>query len=695
MALPRPTERSSPDVPKGTETEQRARPRFGIRTRIFLGFAIVLLTFGVVSVLSVLQHQQSAATLRLLHEGLLPLALKLRDMQATDENFEAQLRSIAEGDANLSMTWLSAVRPVRRENVRDALLAIELAERRDPPADDQATLDTVRSLLASVDREYQEAEPEFASLSAALEVGNATEVSSVLATLRERQIRIGRDLSRALRNLQQRIADTSRAAGEAEEQSVSTFAVLGLVSLIAGLFVTWWAQRLLQPLLALEARVLAVARGDLSQQIEPGRDDEIGRLGTEFERMVAALAARDQRLRELQRTQDEIVATLRSGIVVVGIDGTLRASNRAADVILGEDILELGSSLDAHGLYARVPGLEAIIDEVALTGEPVAKEALALSGADGRSIDLRVTPFGTAGPSSATSSVTGPGGRRPVLAVFDDVSDALATKARLLQSERLAAMGRMAAHVTHEVRNPLSSIGLNVDLLREEVSGTEAIALLTSIQREVDRLTALTEEYLRLARVPAPTLAEEPIATVVKDTARFVSRELENAKIQLALHFGPELPVVAYDEGQIRQALLNLLRNAREAMPSGGTIEVSTVREKSREKIGGHDGVAIEVKDRGEGIPEDVRARIFDLFYSTKERGTGLGLALTREIVLAHGGEVRCDPREGGGTVFTIWLPADRPRAGSASTEAVAEEDGPARSTTSLPSEYNPAPKGP
>jgi signal transduction histidine kinase len=190
-------------------------------------------------------------------------------------------------------------------------------------------------------------------------------------------------------------------------------------------------------------------------------------------------------------------------------------------------------------------------------------------------------------------------------------------------------------------------------MLRDEIRGTEATALLGSIQREIDRLTQFTEEYLRLARLPAPALALEPIEGVVHRVARFVEREMSAAEVKLEVHVEPELGVVLHDEAQIRQALLNLLRNAREAMPGGGMIELGARREG--------DGVALTVADRGEGIAPEVRARLFDVLFSTKERGTGLGLALTREIVVAHHGEVRCEPREGGGTLFTLWLPRAAP----------------------------------
>ena len=129
-----------------------------------------------------------------------------------------------------------------------------------------------------------------------------------------------------------------------------------------------------------------------------------------------------------------------------------------------------------------------------------------------------------------------------------------------------------------------------------------------------------------------------------------LKREFETSNVRLVVEVAPGLPLVAADEPQIRQALLNLLRNARESMPGGGEVRLSARR------VG--DGLEVSVADAGAGIPPDRRAHIFDLFYSTKELGTGLGLSLTQQIVAAHGGTIRCEDGDEGGTVFTIWLPA-------------------------------------
>jgi two-component system, NtrC family, sensor kinase len=232
-------------------------------------------------------------------------------------------------------------------------------------------------------------------------------------------------------------------------------------------------------------------------------------------------------------------------------------------------------------------------------------------------------------------------------------------QALALSNERLAAIGKMAAHVTHEIRNPLSSIGLNMELLEEELAAggrpQEARQLLGSIKRELERLEHLSEEYLRVARLPSPRMEADDVSAAVKEIVAFARPEIEHASCSVALHIDGKVPAALFDESQLRQSLLNLLRNAREAMPSGGPIDVTVEAEGM--------SVVISVDDRGGGIPDDIRARVFDPFFSTKGEGTGLGLAITRHIVEAHGGSVTCEPREGGGTRFRIALPIAPSRA--------------------------------
>jgi signal transduction histidine kinase len=232
---------------------------------------------------------------------------------------------------------------------------------------------------------------------------------------------------------------------------------------------------------------------------------------------------------------------------------------------------------------------------------------------------------------------------------------------RLIRSERLAAVGKIAAQITHEVRNPLSSIGLNAEMLEDEISSLggapeqrrEATALARAIVKEVDRLTDITEEYLRFARLPRPKLEREDLGAIVASLLAFLRPELEARRIALDARLDPGAPPVAADEHQLRQALLNLLRNAAEAMAEGGRLTVAL--------DGGGGAVALRIADTGQGIaPEDL-PKIFDPFFSTKEGGTGLGLALTQQIVVEHGGAIDVASAPGTGTTFTVRLPAAGP----------------------------------
>ena len=229
----------------------------------------------------------------------------------------------------------------------------------------------------------------------------------------------------------------------------------------------------------------------------------------------------------------------------------------------------------------------------------------------------------------------------------------------LVRSERLAAVGKMAAMITHEVRNPLSSIALNTELLGDELDGlpeaqaVEARALCRAITAEVDRLTAITEEYLAFARLPKPRLSAEPVNGVVSALATFVREDLAGRGVTLEVALADDLPRVQIDEGQLRQSLLNLVRNAAEALAGhGGTVWLTT-------RAGAAGGVEIEVRDDGPGIPAEVQARMFDPFVSTKEGGTGLGLALTHQIIREHGGELRVSSEAGKGATFVAVLPRE------------------------------------
>lgn len=236
-------------------------------------------------------------------------------------------------------------------------------------------------------------------------------------------------------------------------------------------------------------------------------------------------------------------------------------------------------------------------------------------------------------------------------ATFEGMVSAIArANEQLVAAERLATIGKMAAHVTHEIRNPLSSIALNLELLEEELpaSADEANNLLRAIKAEVERLAGLSEQYLSVARQRPQEKRPEKLSEIIEEACEFVRRELQQAGIKLSFENDAD-EVLGVDEAQIRQALLNLLRNAREAMPNGGQVDV-------RLRKGTDGGLDLIVDDEGVGMPKAARERLFEPFFTTKQHGTGLGLAITRQIAEAHGGHVRVESRDPRGTRIVLHL---------------------------------------
>jgi len=239
---------------------------------------------------------------------------------------------------------------------------------------------------------------------------------------------------------------------------------------------------------------------------------------------------------------------------------------------------------------------------------------------------------------------------------FNRMADSLAQREkRILQMERLATVGRMSAQVAHEVRNPLNALGLNAEMLGDELSElpepsrAEARELLSKLQQEIDRLADVTETYLSLARLPQPERATGDLGALIQDVLSFVGDEMADAGVEVTTSLTDDLPDIPMDAPQLRQALLNLLRNAAEAQPDGGEITVDLTRDGGR--------LLLVISDRGPGIDAATAESIFDPFISTKERGTGLGLAITRQIVEGHHGTIRHAPAVGGGAAFHVELP--------------------------------------
>lgn len=227
----------------------------------------------------------------------------------------------------------------------------------------------------------------------------------------------------------------------------------------------------------------------------------------------------------------------------------------------------------------------------------------------------------------------------------------------LTRQERLAALGHLAAGVAHEVRNPLNAIGMGIQRLQGEFSPVEGEEefrhLCTVIRGEVGRINDIVQEFLQLARVPA--LQREPIAvaTLLYDVASLMEAEASVHEVHLTLRVPEQLPALAVDPQQLKQALINLLLNAIQATPSGGVVQLTAAIEG--------DALRIDVIDSGSGIAPDMLERIFDPYFTTKPLGTGLGLPIALRIIEVHGGTLDVSSALGRGTTVEVRLPIARP----------------------------------
>jgi two-component system NtrC family sensor kinase len=279
------------------------------------------------------------------------------------------------------------------------------------------------------------------------------------------------------------------------------------------------------------------------------------------------------------------------------------------------------------------------------TGRPAFRERASLV-AGGNKYYLQIFTFPLRGRNGEVAEV---------VEYVKDVTAEKELQRQIIQSERMAVVGRMAANVAHEIKNPLGTIVLNAELLDEELDKmgpdrtAEARELLTVIKSEVDRLLEVVEEYLQFARLPKIKLEEGNPNEVISDLLLFLREDVAERKILLEEDLDPRLPALQLDPKQLRQAFLNILKNSFEAMPEGGKLTVSTAQRDGKAEI--------TFGDTGKGIPEESQDLIFTPFFSTKHGGTGLGLPITSHIVKEHRGTIHFESYEGLGTSFIIRLP--------------------------------------
>src|SRR5271166_5023439 len=267
--------------------------------------------------------------------------------------------------------------------------------------------------------------------------------------------------------------------------------------------------------------------------------------------------------------------------------------------------------------------------------------------------DMRVTNIAIAPLVSKDFSVIGR------LMIVDDITDRIELESQLSQAEKLSSIGLLAAGVAHEVNTPLAVISSYAQMLSKQVSGdNKQASLLEKITKQTFRASEIVNSLLNFSRTSGAEFADVDLNRVIKDTLTLLEHQFKTARIQVQQDLYPDLPTIHGNTGKLQQVFLNLFLNAKDAMPEGGTLTISTVN--------GH-RVQVRVADTGSGIAQEHIHRIYDPFFTTKNKprsghtgGTGLGLSVTYGIIQEHAGKIRVDSAPGRGTTFIMEFPLVR-----------------------------------
>ena len=238
--------------------------------------------------------------------------------------------------------------------------------------------------------------------------------------------------------------------------------------------------------------------------------------------------------------------------------------------------------------------------------------------------------------------------------IFNDVTAMVDQAVSTAEDERSRMVSMLAAGVAHEIGNPLNSLYLHLQFLQrllkmEDYSPEEALEEVLEARAEVERLDTIINQFLRAVRPGKPAMQALDLKTLVLESLNFMRHEISSREIHVDVLWDDNIPFINGDAGQLKQAFYNLVKNAVQVMPNGGKLGVSC--------SGDSDFVTLSVMDSGPGIPEENLTRIFQPYFTTKDRGTGLGLMIVERIVRDHNGSLSVESKEGVGTTFTISFP--------------------------------------
>ncbi len=350
-------------------------------------------------------------------------------------------------------------------------------------------------------------------------------------------------------------------------------------------------------------------------------------------------------LAELQVLHEDIVQSVSSGLVTFDRHGRLLTANRTVEALGGRSQAQLRLG-DWDGIFQQAPSFPQLWQTLHDGMRAPYRFAAVLVRGDGSTIPLGV---------SASVLRRGSGEPVGIICSFQDLSDIKRMEAQMRHADRLAAIGRLAAGLAHEIRNPIASIRGSVEVLRQNLKPQGADRrLMDIVLRESDRLDGTISEFLEFSRPRRLRPVLTDVTQMIDEVLLLIGQSGQEVRIVKEY---PDGTVKAYvDPAQLRQALWNLCRNALDAMPQGGSLRV-VARLAPGEGREPRPQVEIVMEDSGPGISHDHLPHIFEPFFTTKPDGTGLGLAIVHRIIQEHEGEIRVETAESGGARFVILLP--------------------------------------
>ncbi len=424
--------------------------------------------------------------------------------------------------------------------------------------------------------------------------------------------------------------------------------VVGFIALFFGTVASIFAaRRITEPLNNLMRGTQAAAAGNLDQDFRIETGDEVEILAANFNIMIAEIVAHrsqlEQQLIEIKRLQKyttQLLTTMSDGLLSITLAGDFSMVNPAALKLLAV-IPEGATGRPAADHLKCYPELYSYINES--LDRPLNREPKEIS----------VEKEGAICTLLVSSSVLKDRADKPVEIILNihDITELKRMEASIRQAERLAGLGTLAAGMAHEIRNPLSSIQTFVQLLPRKMEKEGFLEKFNrTVPRELKRINQLVEDLLDLARVPKYIFKLTSIDNLLVQTVETLEEELRAANIDCRYDFPPQLPLIRADAHQLTKAFHNLIRNAVQAMPAGGSLGLRIQNEQP-------DYLMVLFQDSGEGIPDEDLKNIFNPFYTTKIKGTGLGLSITHKVVSEHGGSISVSCPTEGGTIIKIQLP--------------------------------------